>query len=869
MDTPPISILFIEDSKLDVDLALRTLAHDGLHPSWKHVATERALREALSAALPDVILSDFSMPGFDGLQALQISHELAPDVPFIFLSGTIGEERAIEAIRLGAKDYVLKDRMRRLGTAVRRSLAEAADRARTRVAQDELRKSESLKGAILEASLDCLITIDKQGHIVEFNPAAAATFGISREQALGKSMVELIVPPRFREAHRRGFAQYFATGKGSILGKRLELAAIRADGTEFPVELAITPIRSNSESLFTGCLRDITARNEAQSKIKRLSRVYAVLSGINAAIVRTHNREELYREVCRIAVEAGEFRTAWVGIVDRQAMGISPVAWHGAGLEYIRRMPLSLDENAPEPRGVAGRAWRERKAMVSNDMATDPRILLGKEALHLGVRSLAMLPLIVSEEVVGVLALYAAETGFFDDDEMKLLLELAGDVSFALEHIEKEAKLNYLALYDSLTGLGNRTLFRDRLRQYLRVAGQSGEKLALVAIDIDRLQAVNDSLGRQAGDALLKQLAARLVQGGQPEELARIGADNFAVVLRTVKGRSEVTRRLEKLWRGWLGTPYRVDTSDLKVTARAGIALFPNDTTDAEALLRNAEAALRKAKQVGERQVFYTPALTERTAERLTLENRLRQALEKDEFVLHYQPKVDFERRRIAGVEALIRWQDPELGLVPPGKFIPLMEETGLILEVGAWALRRAAMDHLSWMEQGLQAPRVAVNVSAIQMRQRDFVATIQAALTQGAAPPGIDLEITESLIMEDIQGNIEKLKAIQALGLSIAIDDFGTGYSSLGYLAKLPLQALKIDRSFISTMLNDPNSMTLVSTIISLAHSLRLKVVAEGVETEDQAKMLGLLRCDELQGYLFSRPVPVVNLVTLLQQAT
>ena len=275
--------------------------------------------------------------------------------------------------------------------------------------------------------------------------------------------------------------------------------------------------------------------------------------------------------------------------------------------------------------------------------------------------------------------------------------------------------------------------------------------------------------------------------------------------------------------------------------------------------------ALKKAKAGGERFLFYTQAMNERVAEKMALETRLRQALERDEFVLHYQPKVDTATRGIVGVEALIRWQSPELGLVPPMKFIPLMEETGLILPVGAWALKRASLDHRGWVNQGLKPPRVAVNLSSIQLRQRDFVSSVEQAIMEGVAPTGIDLEITESLLMEDVEGNVEKLKSVRALGVTIAIDDFGTGYSSLGYLARLPVQALKIDRSFIIRMLGDPGAMTLVQTIISLAHSLKLKVVAEGVDAEEQANILRLIRCDEMQGYLFSKPLPLEAITALL----
>ncbi|MBI2315541.1 MAG: EAL domain-containing protein [Betaproteobacteria bacterium] len=248
--------------------------------------------------------------------------------------------------------------------------------------------------------------------------------------------------------------------------------------------------------------------------------------------------------------------------------------------------------------------------------------------------------------------------------------------------------------------------------------------------------------------------------------------------------------------------------------------------------------------------------MNERVAEKLALENRLRQALEKEEFTLHYQPKEDLESKRIVGLEALIRWRSPELGLVSPLDFVPMMEETGLILGVGAWALQWAALDYERLRRQYAAAPRIAVNVSPIQLRQRDFVEVVRKAVAPGAAPPGIDLEITEGLLMENIQGNVEKLRAVRDLGMSIAIDDFGTGYSSLAYLAKLPVQTLKIDRSFIVSMLDDPDAMALVSTIISLAHALRLKVVAEGVDSIEQAKVLRLLRCDQMQGHLVSKPL-------------
>ena len=610
---------------------------------------------------------------------------------------------------------------------------------------------------------------------------------------------------------------------------------------------------------------------ENQHRIERLSRVHAMLSGINALIVRARGRDEVFREACRVAVEAGGFRVAWIGLLERETMRVQLAAWQGPGRELVENVVMDVGEGAPGGGSALALAIRDGRAAISNDIEHDARIALRGEMAAYQLRSMAVLPLLVAGEAVGALTLVSGEAGFFDDEEVRLLSDLAGDISFALDHIEKEKKLAYLALYDSLTGLANRSLFLERLNRSLHAAAQSGGKFPIALVDIERFRTVNESLGRQAGDALLAQAAGRLARAAGRTEVARTGPDQFAMVLAAAKGRSQAARMVQALRRECFSEPFALGGSELRTSVKAGIALYPNDGADAETLLKHAEAALRRSKDTGEPFVFYTPALTARSAATLTLENKLRQALKNGEFVLHYQPKVDIETRRVIGVEALIRWQSPELGLVPPMQFIPLMEETGMILEAGAWALRQAVADHCRWAALGLAAPRVAVNVSPIQLRKKDFVATIVEAIGRGPAASGLssclDLELTESLIMEDIEGNIRKLKEVRALGVGSAIDDFGTGYSSLAYLARLPVQTLKIDRSFVMTMLNDSAAMTLVQMIISLARSLKLTVVAEGVDAESQAKMLRLLRCDEMQGYLFSKPLPFEEMTALLGQ--
>ena len=595
-----------------------------------------------------------------------------------------------------------------------------------------------------------------------------------------------------------------------------------------------------------------------------------MLSGINAAIVRVHDRQELFNEACRIAVEHGQFGMAWIGVLDPKTLDVIPAAlaaMTGIDAPELLTMRLNVRGDLLQGQGETGRAIREKTPVFSNDITLESDV--GGErreaAIQRGFRSVIALPLQVGEEVVGNLTLFAKEPNFFDAEELKLLTEMAGDISFALDHIEKEERLNYLAYYDVLTGFPNRTLFYDRLNQILNVANED-TTVAVLMVDLERFRIINETLGRHGGDALLKQVAERLRGTGvDVNHLAHTGAGCFAVALVNQK-EADVAHILEKRIIDALSRPFMVEGTELRISAKGGIALFPSDGADADTLLRNAEAALKNAKLSGDRYLFYVPQLNARVAETLTLENKLRRALEQEQFVLYYQPKVNLDTGQISGLEALIRWNDPETGLVPPLKFIPLLEETGMILDVGRWALEQAMADSGQWRAQGLLPPRIAVNVSPIQLRHKDFVGTVERVLSgAGNRAAGLELEITESLIMQDIEANIRKLRAVREMGVEVAVDDFGTGYSSLSYLTRLPINALKIDRAFIINMASKADDLSIVATIISLGHSLNLKVIAEGVETEEQANLLRRLKCDEMQGYLFSPAVPAEQIIERL----
>jgi diguanylate cyclase (GGDEF)-like protein/PAS domain S-box-containing protein len=730
---------------------------------------------------------------------------------------------------------------------------------------DERKQAEAklkLFRTLLDSSNDAIEVLDPVTlRFLDINETACRVSGYSREELLSMSVFDLDTGVSADTAEII-MEQLRQTGRA-----RFETVHRRKDGSTFPVEISATLIESDKPYMLS-IARDITHRRENEAKIKRLNRIYSVLSGINTTIVHVREEEELFREACRIAVEHGRFVFAWIGKFDAGSQQVTPVAQAGRDDGYLAKINLTTRAGVQGSCALTAQALTEVRPVICNDIASDERMAaLRGEALSRGYRSVVVLPLMLEGKPVGVFVLYATEPDVFDDEEMTLLIEIAGDISFAMDHIKKERDLNYLAYYDAITGLPNRTLFYDRLGQHVKEA-KRGKKMAVLAIDLERFRVINETFGRHLGDALLKMVAERLISAGMDVgHLARISADCFVKLLPDIKGEADIVHFLENQVNTALSEPFKLEGKELRLSARVGIAIFPDDGNDADTLFRNAEAALKKAKLSGDKYSFYTPELNARVAEKLTLENKLRRALEQEQLVLHYQPKIDLKNNQISGLEALIRWNDPETGLVPPGQFIPLLEETGMIIEAGAWALAKAMADYRSLQKNNPSPPRIAVNVSQVQLQRNDFVSTIERLLgDSGGVAGGLEIEITESLIMRDVEANIQKLRAIRELGVEVTIDDFGTGYSSLSYIAKLPINTLKIDREFIINMASNADDLSIVSAIISLAHSLSLRVIAEGVETHEQAKLLRLLKCDAIQGFLFSPGVPIAQIEEFLR---
>jgi diguanylate cyclase (GGDEF)-like protein/PAS domain S-box-containing protein len=640
----------------------------------------------------------------------------------------------------------------------------------------------------------------------------------------------------------------------------------RKDGTLIDVEITSHPLWFNERSCRFVLAHDVTERLQAQDKIVRLSRIYAVSSGINAAITRIHTRDALFDEVCRIAVHVGAFKTAWIGVLDPGALDGRVVAWCGCD-RGVDRLRLTLRADSVDSARPACVAAREARTVICNDVGADAGLApLAKELLEQGHYAIAALPLSSAGRVVVVMVFIADAVGFFNVEEVKLLDDLVGDLDFALQFIDNKERLSYLAYYDVLTGLANARLFEDRLAQFIH-ASPAGQHVGTILVNIDRFTQLNDALGRHMGDALLKQVAQRL-DAGLPGgvSVARIGGATFAIAIAELAQDADLERVVEDAILGEINQHFKLDGNEVRIHARAGLALFPRDGGDAEQLLKHAEAALQSAKRRGKTYLYYSPAMNAAHASRLALESELQRALDAQEFVVYYQPRVDLVSGRIVSAEALIRWRHPRRGLVFPGTFIPLAEEVGLIEPIGAWVLDTVCAQQGRWLQRQVDVVPVAVNLSAAQLKNGNIVQNISDALARHRLPARhIEFELTESMVMNDLDMAASNLRTLKELGIQLSLDDFGTGHSSLAHLQRFPFDVVKIDRAFIRDVNADTGNAAIATAIIAMAHSLHLRVIAEGVETEAQLQFLRRRRCDELQGFYFSEAVPAEQFETML----
>jgi diguanylate cyclase (GGDEF)-like protein/PAS domain S-box-containing protein len=856
-----LRVLIIEDVSTDSDLAIQQLAQGGIRCVHLRADSEPSFRAALTRFRPHIILSDFTLPGFDGLTALKIANAQAPEVPFIFLSGTIGEERAIEALRRGAADYVLKTNPARLVPAVRRALREVSERSRRRIAEGQIRENEQRLRDIVNTSPDWIWELNSQRSFVFSSQAVHGILGITTQEVIGTHF-----EPFMHEADRASFAGALgALGphNRTVTGIVTRWKHMGGEYRWLEGNLLALIGPDGAVSGYRGTHRDITERKLQQQRIMRLTRMLQMQSGINAAVVRIRERDSLLREACRLALQVGGYQLVLLSLLEPD--GTRAVPWYWLGTDKVpQEFPIG-DGTEPDT-SLVGRALRTGEIIVSTDLTqSEPPLVCRQELLEGGFKSIVALPFSVNGARVGVLSLASRESDQLSDEELLLLQDIIANLSFALQYRQKETAAQYLAYYDALTGLAKRGLFCERLDEILRNRVGPEAAPTVVAFDVMHLSNVNDQFGRHVGDMLLQRVAERIKHHMEDDtRVGYLGGGTFVIVLPQFDSSAEnVTTLLESTV---FRDAFKIEGRTIRASFKSGIARHPVDGEDGSTLAQRAEAALKRAKESGEPYLHYQVDVHSELAERMALEHSLRSALDEQQFVLHYQPQINILTGRIEGAEALLRWNDPQRGLTLPARFLPVLESSGMIVAVGDWVLRKAAEDCQRFSRAGLGPIRIAVNVSAQQIRRRSFVDhCLAAAAICTSDGCGLDLEITETGLLHDVEGASRKLRELRTAGMRVAIDDFGTGYSSLGLLSQLPADLLKIDRTFINGLPADPASVTLVSSIVGLASAFDLIAVAEGVETAGQLELLRKLRCNQSQGFLHSPPMPAADLEQLL----
>jgi diguanylate cyclase (GGDEF)-like protein/PAS domain S-box-containing protein len=714
--------------------------------------------------------------------------------------------------------------------------------------------------AAMDAASDPVYVVDAAAmRFLYVNEAACRILGIDRAAHLTMPpwQVSGITCEQLQAIYRDVIARSGETVSVEVFGINAQ------DQRKGWFEVQRRALRFGERWLIVTNSREVTERKLAEESALRHARLYAALSATNEAILRAGTVDELYRQVCEAAVHGGKLVAASVLVPDPESEWMRVAAT--AGAIDLRKARISWHAESPFGCGLVGTAFRSGTSSVSNDFLADERMGAWRDvARRSGIKAGAAVPFSRGGKTCGVLLLYANRRRVFDEEAVLLVERMAQNIAFALDNTDRdtarreaEARAKYLAAHDALTGLPNRIMFSELLIHAIGRARRGQHSLALLFIDLDRFKVINDSLGHHAGDSLLVKVAERLKQSVRAADVvARLGGDEFVVLLPD--GADErAARNVACKLLGALADPIALEGEECRVTASIGISVFPEDGENESSLMKNADIAMYAAKDEGKNTFqFFSAARQSRSVGSLALEGQLRGALDRGEFFLHYQPRKDLRTGRITGVEALLRWRNPALGLVPPADFIPLAEETGLIVPIGQFVLCEACSQAAAWLSEGLAPLQMAVNLSTRQLGDPELPAQISAILSgTGLAPGQLELEITESMVMDRPERTVALLNRIREMGVRLAIDDFGTGYSSLAQLRRLPIDALKIDRSFVCNLPDDDGDKAIAEAIIAMARKLRLTVIAEGVETQAQEAFLSAQDCDEIQGYHVQRP--------------
>ncbi|MBI3772631.1 MAG: EAL domain-containing protein [Gammaproteobacteria bacterium] len=686
-----------------------------------------------------------------------------------------------------------------------------------RDAEEALRNSEEQVRTILDNVLDAIIAIDKNGLMITFNKAAEYIFGYKRNEVLG-SPVQILMPDEYADKHHVFMNRYLLSGEARVIGSGRELVGKRKNNDLFPIEIELSAVHLGKEPIFIGIVRDLSVRRQTEQNMRLAEQVFS--NSIEGIVILSP--EKSIMRVNRSFVEIS---------------GYTPDIIVGKTMDFLFKSALNGQEMVNNIWKIVDHqgSWRGEFSSYKGE----------------GGEYTAWATVSVTKDEKGFVSNY---------------IMVCNDVT---QMREAQDQIHRLANFDVLTELPNRTLLNEKLVQSIARSYQRGEKIALLRVDLDRFKTLNETLGQNAGDELLKSVAGRLTYNVRDiDVVSRLSGDEFSIMSPGI-ARSQDAEVIAKKVLSQFEQPFVIGDREVFITVSIGVAIYPDDAHDANDLMKHAGAAMHHVKEHGRNAYkFYSNDLDAMAFEQLVLENSLRRALERNEFVLFYQPQIDLKHGNVVGVEALIRWNHPDLGMVSPIRFIPLLEETGLILQVGEWVIQEACRQGKRWHEAGYMV-RVAVNISPRQFVQGRQLAQVirQAIVASGIDPQYLDLEITESSLMDNVDESVALLAEFKSNNIKISLDDFGTGYSSLSYLTRFPVDTLKIDRSFIRNALTDANDAALSTAIITMGRSLNIRVLAEGVETVEQLEFLRRQGCDEVQGFLFSKPVPAEEVISFFNR--
>lgn len=707
--------------------------------------------------------------------------------------------------------------------------------------------------SLFDYNHDACYAIDLKGNFLQVNDAAINLAGYEREEILQMSFISILQEDYIDKA-----IHYFTI---VLQGNRqtFDISIKNKKGNRVDLTITAVPMTINGKIQgIAGAVKDMTEKNKLES----------ILSGQNNVlemIAKGSPFPDVLDKITYIVEKSTKGGACLILLADGSGMNLLHGSSPSLPIEYcnyVKQNPIG------KVAGPCGTAAFQKRTIIVNDIENDPLWTNYKdEALKHGLKACWSSPIYDNhQEIIGVLEIYFDKPAAPNEEDMEIIERAIYLTSLAIQHYRAEEKINFLAFHDELTGLANRRLFNQTVNNAISRDHKDDEKmLGILFLDLDRFKLINDSLGHTVGDQLLREVAQRIQSCIRTVDLAsRQGGDEFTILLDDLS--KEMIKIISQSILTSLSQSFFIDGHEIFVTPSIGISLYPKDSDQADDLIRKADIAMYKVKNEGRNSYkFYESNFDHKTSERLEMENELRKALDKKEFTLQYQPIIRLSTNKPTCVEALIRWNNLQLGQVSPDRFIPIAEETGMIVEIGEWVLRTACQQWKQWETAGLGLSSIAVNISIRQFYQPNLISMIASILNETKmAPKHLTIEITETMTM-DVQTALTILKDLKSLGVNISIDDFGTGYSSLSYLKTFPIDYLKIDQSFTQDLAHNKDSENIATTILLMAHSLGLSVIAEGVETTEQLEILRKYNCQRAQGYLFSRPLPAKHVEQFL----